>query len=202
MIKAIIFDYGGVMTDGGAGPESSVRLARHLHITRPEAHALIQLGWHEFMKNDISEDEFWQTIETHFGRPISQADRNIWNTWESMKPRPEMVALVRRLKTDGFTVGLLSNSISPTSSKIRQHGGYEVFDFTVISYEVHMAKPDPEIYEFTLSKLPGIEASETIFIDDQEKCLKPARQFGIHTILAKNPQQIATGIDTIIRKFA
>lgn len=50
-------------------------------------------------------------------------------------------------------------------------------------------KPEREIYEVALGRL-GVSAEESIFIDDRQYCLEPAKEMGFTTILAKNPEQI------------
>lgn len=189
MIKAFIFDYGGVVTQGGVTGLAE-RLTSTLQIPKEKARDAMRLAWRDYMKNKISEDEFWNRIETQLGQSIPESHRNVWNTWENMQPSHEIVELIKKLKTNGYVVGLLSNTVPDTAQDIENHGGYDMFDFAILSTEVGMAKPELEIYNLALSKLPGISPDEVVFIDDQERCLAPARELGIHTILAKNPQQI------------
>lgn len=199
MIKALLFDYGGVVTAGGAGNELSERLAVALDISPEEAFGLLGLVWTDYAKGKISEETLWQTIEKNYGKAIHPSKWGIWNTWgEHMQPQPEMLALIGRLRSEGYTVGLLSNVIPNTAADIRAHGGYEIFDFLILSCEVGYAKPDKEIYELALAKLPAIPASEVVFIDDQERCLAPARKLGMQTILAQSPGQIDRDITQLL----
>ncbi len=113
-------------------------------------------------------------------------------------PIPEMETLINELRSKNYKVGLLSNVIPNTAKDIREHGGYRSFDFTVLSYELGIAKPELDIYEFAMKQLTDTKPSEVVFIDDQERCLIPAREMGIRTILAMNTKQIITDVRDII----
>jgi epoxide hydrolase-like predicted phosphatase len=200
MIKAFLFDYDGVMTSGSNGRELSARLGSRLGIATEAASALLEGVWREFTKGKLSEAQLWQHIESEYGKSIDESKRDIWSNWDQhMQPQPQMLALVKRLKDAGYAVGLLSNVIRNSAEDVRSHGGYDAFDFRVLSYETGYAKPDTEIYELALSTLPDIQPSEVIFIDDQERFLVPARELGIQTVLAKNPDQIANDIYRAIK---
>ena len=56
------------------------------------------------------------------------------------------------------------------------------FEFCVFSADIGMVKPSREIFEYILNKA-GINAEETLFIDDSEKNLRGAELLGIHTYL-------------------
>jgi epoxide hydrolase-like predicted phosphatase len=119
-----------------------------------------------------------------------------------MRPKPEMVKFVHDLKARQLQVGLLSNVIPYTMNQIREHCVYDNFDFTILSAEVGYGKPDPEIYQLALDKLPGIRPEEIIFIDDQERFLVPARTLGIHTVAAVDPTQIIAETESLIERLA
>jgi FMN phosphatase YigB (HAD superfamily) len=78
---------------------------------------------------------------------------------------------------------LLSNDVLEWSQHIRQT--YDIdkyFSQCIVSGEVHMLKPDKEIYEVALSRI-GVPASECIFVDNSIKNLITASEFGMDTIL-------------------
>jgi HAD superfamily hydrolase (TIGR01509 family) len=55
------------------------------------------------------------------------------------------------------------------------------FDVLVWSYQVHMVKPDPSIYRYTLKKL-GIRPEETLFLDDKPVNVEAARAVGMKAL--------------------
>lgn len=199
MIRAFLFDNGGVMTDGGRGTELTDRLGEVLGVTGDEAYTYLGPVWTQYSCGAITEPALWAYIEQASGQSVPLAKRAIWNTWKDMHLYPEMVALVQELRNAGYPVGLLSNVIPNTAREIRTHGGYELFDFAVLSCEVGVAKPDPKIYELALAKLPGIMPSQVAFIDDQERCLVPARALAMHTILAQMPSQVIAEVHALLQ---
>jgi epoxide hydrolase-like predicted phosphatase len=66
-----------------------------------------------------------------------------------------------------------------------------MFDETVFSAEVGMAKPDARIYQLILNRL-GVEPQEAVFVDDFIENVEGARHLGLHAIHFKNsPQALA-----------
>jgi epoxide hydrolase-like predicted phosphatase len=198
MVKAFLFDYGGVITDGGAGNDLSERLAHSLGITSEKAVELIYSGiWRSLLRGKSTEEQFWDKLEQNFGKTIPLDKRHIFNTWENMQPRPKIVELLKKLHTS-YPVGLLSNVIPKTSKDIHAHGGYDQMDFLITSYETGYSKPEIEIYKLALAKLPGIEPKDVVFIDDQLHNLLPAQELGMQTILAVHTQQIIQDIENLL----
>lgn len=199
MIKAVIFDYGGVITSGGNGYELAERLAANLQIPLERAKELVYAPWPDFMTGKINEAQYWQAVEEAYGGPVSTEDRQIWNTWEHMQPRPEMIAFANKLKSKGYTVGLLSNVAPVTEKVIRDQGGYELFQPCILSCTAGFAKPDRAIYDELLRQLPGIKPHEIIFVDDQQRYLDAAAVLGIQTVLAADAPQIIADVEALLK---
>lgn len=200
MCQAIIFDYGGVITSGGGGNEPAERLASYLHIPLERAKELFYKNWSRFITGEIDEEVYWRELGAEYGEPIAVEHRLIWNTWEHMSPRAEMIDYIRELKSQGYIVGLLSNTIPPTEQVIREQGGYDLFEPCLLSCRLGCAKPDQAIYEELLRQLPGVEPSDIIFVDDQQRCLDPAKSLGMKTVLAQNVAQIIRDVDALLEK--
>lgn len=192
MIKAFLFDWGGVMSTGGGGDEFEKVLEESLGLSRVSAEKLLNTTWAALKRGELSEADFWHESELLLGRPITSEQRDIWYGWGQVGADPAMLELIKQLKAVGYPVGLISNIIAPTATDIRAHGGYDVFDFCILSYEVGYAKPDPEIYQLALQQLPGIMPGEVLFIDDQLKCVDAAARLGLQTFLAHSPAEVVT----------
>jgi putative hydrolase of the HAD superfamily len=198
MIKAFLFDNGGVMTSGGAGNVLAQRLASNLGINEAEAWNLLKPVFEDYIKVKITEAELWRTIEKSYGKPIPADKRDIWNKWDSMRTQPEMVELVKSLKKSSYKVGMLSNVIPNTEKEIRKNGGYDPFEFLVLSCEVGYAKPEKEIYDIAMKHLKGVKPEEVVFLDDQPFFLEPAKAMGMKTILVKSSHQAIREVNELI----
>jgi epoxide hydrolase-like predicted phosphatase len=191
VVEALIFDYGGVVSDGGHDFEPAMRLSTNLAIDQSSAVQLISNPWDQLSKGFIDVDDFWSQIEGTLGSKINDSLRDIWNTFDNcMYPRKQIQATLMSLKTSGYILGLLSDTVPPTTQSIRLGGGYEPFEFTILSCEVGLRKPDEKIYNLALSKIPDISPPNIVYIDDNPKNLYPARKLGMQTILAGNSEDL------------
>ncbi|MBE3075621.1 MAG: HAD family phosphatase [Actinobacteria bacterium] len=86
-----------------------------------------------------------------------------------------MTSLVTRAHAAGIRTGLLSNSWGNEYDRSDWH---EMFDAVVISGEVGMRKPEPEIFELALGRI-GLPAGECVFIDDMPHNIAAAAQAGL-----------------------
>jgi len=100
-----------------------------------------------------------------------------------MRPNPVMFDLVQDLKDAGIRVALLSNSWGNTYPRERIDA---LFDLVVISGEVGMRKPNPDIFTHTLDLLDA-RPDRVVFIDDAEPNTDGAARLGMHTILHTDP---------------
>jgi len=100
-----------------------------------------------------------------------------------MRPNPVMFDLVQDLKDAGIRVALLSNSWGNTYPRERIDA---LFEAVVISGEVGMRKPNPDIFTHTLDLLDA-RPDRVVFIDDAEPNTDGAARLGMHTILHTDP---------------
>lgn len=198
MIRAFLFDYGGVMTASEITGGLTERLAKALDISPDEVYEALAYAWDGYVVGNITEEEVWSRVEAATGKHVAEEKRNVWNTWEQSAVLPQMRQLIQDLKNQGYIVGLLSNVIPNIMEEISRHGGYDVFNFALLSCETGFAKPDPEFYKLAFDYLPGIKPEEIVFIDDQERFLAPARKLGMRTILALNPDQVTQDIKELV----
>jgi epoxide hydrolase-like predicted phosphatase len=91
---------------------------------------------------------------------------------------PAMVNVVRRAKEAGLGTALLSNS---WGNEYLRDDWDTLFDAVVISGEVGMRKPDPEIFDYTLRQI-GRKPHETVFVDDMEPNVRSAAAIGMISV--------------------
>jgi epoxide hydrolase-like predicted phosphatase len=178
---AALFDFGGVLTTPvwdsfaafcrreGLEPDAVKRLFRE----DPEALALLR----RLETGEISEAEF----ETHFGHRLGleQPEHLIDSLFEGMKPLDVMVSAVRDLRLGGIKTGLVSNSWS-TGHYDRDLLG-TIFDAVLISGELGMHKPEPEIYALAAERV-GAEPGACLFVDDLRENCEGAEAVGMRAI--------------------
>lgn len=87
-------------------------------------------------------------------------------------------ALIGDLKRAGYRLYVLSNMSREFIDYLRQQEVYANFEGDVVSCEVGVVKPMPQIYDILLDKF-SLDASETIFIDDRRENVDAAMAKGI-----------------------
>ena len=187
MIEAIIFDVGGVYMQGSF-IEFMNKSYKILGIPGEFKTDSIVTFDDDYNKGLINAEECFRKV---FGVEISEENMNaifgLWtNTW---KPETQMLSYVKALQRK-YVTAVLSNSDPVNSEKYTKEGWYDPFDYLVLSHEVQINKPDPEIYKIILDKV-GVPASECVFIDDiQENLDVASKTFGMKTILYQSFEQM------------
>lgn len=94
-------------------------------------------------------------------------------------PRPEMTAIIKQLKQQGFRLLLLSNTNSAHFEYIQKNYDFlPLFDYWILSFKFKDVKPSKAIYEFTLSKAKA-PPEKCLYIDDIPEYVAAAQKLGI-----------------------
>lgn len=96
---------------------------------------------------------------------------------ETIRPTEK---LIDKLKAAGYKLYVLSNMSREFIDFLRKQRVYENFDGDVVSCEVGIVKPMPEIYDLLLKRF-DLDPAETIFIDDRKENVDAAAAKGIAT---------------------
>ncbi|MBI1849015.1 MAG: HAD-IA family hydrolase [Planctomycetes bacterium] len=111
---------------------------------------------------------------------------------------PDALQTLVRLRSNGFQVGLVSNTLWPKEFHLRDLARYEIlhlFDSMVFSSELGWAKPHPQIFRRCLEDL-AVDASEAVFVGDRfDADVEGAQRVGMRAILKTHPQR--TPIDRV-----
>lgn len=89
--------------------------------------------------------------------------------------------LLTALKERGCKLGLLSNTTVFESVVVKTLGLEKFFDVTVFSWQKGNLKPSPEAFDDIIAQL-GVSKDQVLFVDDAEKNILAAREYGIHAV--------------------
>lgn len=184
--KNIIFDLGGVVLD--IDYNLSIKAFQKLGI--PDAEKLYSKSsqiplFDQLEKGNISEEEFYSGIRKLSGRDITDDEiRNAWNAMLIGLPENN-VRMLRRLK-QSYHLFLLSNTNAIHETGYvkmieKQYGSFifnGLFEKIYLSHQIHLRKPDPEIFRYVLRD-SNLEITETCFIDDSPQHVQGARETGL-----------------------
>jgi putative hydrolase of the HAD superfamily len=194
--RGLLVDWGGVMTTNvfdsfraycdaaGIDPDAVGERFR----SDPDSRALLIA----LETGAIPEDEFERRFGAILGVP---AEGLIGRLFAGGRPDEAMQNAVRRARAAGIRTGLISNSWG--TSRYDRALLAELFDGVVISGEVGMRKPTPEIYVL------GARAIETapdacVFVDDLKFNLPPARELGMATVLHVESQSTIDELERLL----
>jgi putative hydrolase of the HAD superfamily len=81
---------------------------------------------------------------------------------------PETPPFLEALRTQGYFLGVISNSIGTMEEQLRRVNLAPYFDTVLDSAIVGVEKPHPEIFQIALSRVPpcGIQPAEALFVGD------------------------------------
>lgn len=155
--------------------------------------------WHLFDQGRVNMEETAERAAARLATTKEEVQLVLERLTKSLLPIEETVMLLKRIKKTEHRLLCLSNMPTPAIEFLEAtYDLFHLFDACVISSRVNMAKPDREIFEHLLNKY-ALTPDETVFIDDSEKNIEAAQQFGIGTLQFADPKQcerelIAQGI--------
>ncbi len=181
MIKAVIFDFGGVLASegfkeglesigeqNGLAPEDFFETAEEL---------IYKTG---YVTGKVKESIYWNALRNMTG--IIGSDKEFKK--EIMKRfllRTKLLKFVEKLKTSGFITAILSDQTNWLEEINQRTPFYHHFDYVFNSFTLHKGKKDPSVFGDVCSVM-GFSPEEVIFIDDNSENIERARSKGLNTI--------------------
>lgn len=128
---------------------------------------------------EISDKEFFAGIAGSIGL-TGEDVRKQWST--QAKIDTELIEFIKKMKPK-YKIAICSNTVSDLFYELLDKNDIrELFEVIVASSEIGMVKPNPDIYNYTLSKL-NVEADEALFIDDRLRNIDGAKAVGIEGVV-------------------
>ena len=197
-MRNVIFDLGGVVLDwnpdailAGFYDDLGARAAMKRDLFQHPDWGLMDRG-------DYSEADMIARLETRSGRPSSELMGLFGAVRRSLRPKPDTLALIERLAQQQVPLYCLSNMPASTFAYVKDRFAFwPVFRGIVISGEIRMMKPEPEIFEYLLRQY-DLERADTVFIDDHQPNVQAAQALGMHTVWFRDAAQCETELDGLL----
>jgi epoxide hydrolase-like predicted phosphatase len=192
----LLVDYGGVLTTNlfdsfrafcskeGLEPETVGRRFREDSACR-ELLIALETG-------RLPEEEFEPSFAEILGVSSPQL---IDRLFAGSAPDETMLAAVRHARQSGVRTGLVSNSWG--TRRYDRATLAELFDGVVISGEVGIRKPAPEIYSMGAARI-GLEPTACVFVDDLPFNLSPAAELGMATVHHVRAQETIAELEELL----
>ncbi|MFG1624696.1 HAD family hydrolase [Kribbella sp. NPDC049227] len=210
-LRGLLVDWGGVLT---SGLEEALRRWAELDGFDFDSYLQAVLAWlpaenpadataeaelnpvHALERGQIAVPDFERKLASILlrrdGTPVP-AEGLIERMFAHFEHQPAMSALVRRARSLGIRTALLSNSWGNTYPRDTWDG---MFDDIVISGEVGMRKPDPEIFLLAARRL-DLKPEECVFVDDLELNVEGARALGMTGLLHTSYDETRRALESL-----
>lgn len=183
MVKNIILDVGDVLLeyrwkdmlmDYGLSEEDAVRVGQEIFVSPL---------WGEGLDLGImTQEEVIAEFRKEFPEDADAIEWFITNGEQMHVARPEIWERVRQLKEQGYRIYLLSNYSEKLFQKHTRDADFiNMADGMVVSYQVHLIKPDPRIYQCLLTRYE-LKPEECLFFDDRKENVEGALAVGIEAV--------------------
>ncbi|MGQ4915376.1 MAG: HAD family hydrolase [Candidatus Asgardarchaeia archaeon] len=200
-IKAVFFDFGGVITERIVAPalEDIViefLLKKGINLSEKQCDKIkeIQKGRVKYSLTTLIEipiEELLHDMMNHIGLSVSMKfiAECVGYFLERVKYelRKNVKEVLLALRKMGLKIGLISNSFTEFPRMvIKKENLYDFFDTIILSKDVRVRKPHPKIFTEAL-KRASVSANEAIFIGDiLEVDVWGAKQVGMKAVLIKS----------------
>jgi len=197
-ITTVIFDFGYVLSLPPR-PSDYQNLANRAGIDGSSFENVYWGQRADYDRGTIDGTAYWRRVADAAGREVTPgriesliaADIAIW-----MRANPVMMEWVRSLKAHGLKIAVLSNMPIEISTYMRQHAPwFRDFDYVCFSAEVHLAKPEPAIFQACL-KVVGSKPEECLFLDDRAENVEAARALGMRALQFTSVQELAVAVES------
>ena len=208
MIKAVFWDFGGVITSSPFESfnrfekENNLPLdfLRSVNSTNPDSNA-----WALLERNEINLEEFdllFERESDELGHSVKGKDVIALLKGQI---RPEMITALEKIKGNLIQACLTNNIQSmgdiDFEGNVSAAGKHEevmsMFDFVFESSKENVRKPDPEFY-LRACKRGDVDPSDVVFLDDLGINLKPAKALGMSTIKVSDPKEALSELQALL----
>lgn len=195
-IRAVYFDYGGVLSSGGLKKASKEIPAAHFGLSMDEISvedldAALRQG-------QISRPDYFTQVSARYGNgqpPLTEELYIDAAKDDIFRRNKQVYTVAEKLREKGIITGIMSNVTYLNASLLSSRGLYEGFNPIVLSCNVGARKPDPLIYHVGLTQI-GTTAEQVLMVDDSAVNLDAAQQYQMQTELAdpKDPDGLVASL--------
>lgn len=154
--------------------------------------------WHEL---DLAVMTYDEIVRQYTDNYPEYADTIQWflSHGEFMHVKREDVwEKVHKLKEKGYKIYILSNYSENLFTKHTSDAPFiKLADGVVVSYQIHLTKPDEKIYRYLLDKY-NLKAEECLFFDDRQENTEGAIKLGINAITVTSKELLLEELDKIL----
>ena len=194
-ITTLLVDIGGVLLTNGWDHNSRRHAAETFGLDYDEMSERHHLTFDTYEEGKLSLDAYLTRVVFYQERSFSREEFKTFMYAQS-KPYPDMIQLIRRLKTQySLRVAAVSNEGRElTIHRVQQFEVRTFVDFFISSCFVHYRKPDEDMYRIALD-ISQAQLEQVIYIDDRAMFVEVARDLGIKGIIHSGYEATRTSLE-------
>lgn len=192
MKKAIVFDWGGIISVHRRKKHTFDILAEKLGVSRDKVKKAFDDGFHRLRCGRINVSEFWDNFLRILGKEYDKKKLTqiLFDERKISKPAYNLLLKLKK-----------KNKVYVFSNNVEEWHKYMVRKFNlnlkgipfIASYHLNCAKPEPKAFRLFLKKI-NKKAKDCIFIDDKKGNVEAARRLGFDVIYFKNVRQLKSDL--------
>ena len=149
-------------------------------------------------KGNASIEDIWDYVQSKLGMEDEEMYAFRKDFFAGDEVDLELMAFIRQIKTK-FKSGMITNAWPGMRHFIEQEWDIaDAFEDIVVSAEIHLVKPDPEIYELALDQLK-VPAQEAVFIDDFIENIEGAENVGMTGIHFRSTAEVMEKLRAMLK---
>jgi putative hydrolase of the HAD superfamily len=189
-VRNIIFDFGGVLVTWRPQEIIDSFYAEPALREALRTHAFQHDDWLDMDRGTLDEATVATRCAARMARPEAELRSLFDHVRAALQPIEPTVALLRELRGRGVKLYGLSNMSATIFAYLAgRHDFFGLFDGIVVSGNVKLLKPEPEIYEHLRDRF-DLDFAESVFIDDLPRNVESARAVGLPAIQFTSTDQV------------
>jgi epoxide hydrolase-like predicted phosphatase len=200
-VRGLLVDFGGVLTTNvfqsfkefaageGLPPDTIKRAFKEDR----EALALLR----RLEKGELDAPEFEPLFAERIGVKGDRIEGLVERLFAGVGPEERMLGAVKAAHDNGIKTGLISNSWGGSGIHYDGTPLEELFDAVVISGDVGMHKPQPEIFRLGAERI-GVPPEDCVFVDDLRENCAGAEAVGMKAILHRGPDSTLPELEKLL----
>ena len=197
MIRGLAFDLGGVVVEW-SNSTTYRYIDERYGVPAAEFKRVAQERMPAVQVAEITEEEWMADAFRRFGLDHPDGYADVWGrTFEAACYNPEVVSLLKNLRSKGYKTAALSNIEASRAKWLHAHGIDSIFDEVILSCEVGLRKPDlspgtsGDLGMFRLvTEALKLRAGECLFVDDNAYCVEAGKLAGFDSILFRGYEEL------------
>ena len=200
MVKAIVFDFGGVLAEEGF--KEGMRAIGKKNGLEPDvfyavaSELVYQTG---YVTGMADESEFWNAVRKKTGI-IGDDEELRSEILRRFILRSVMLEYVEKLRSSGFITAILSDQTNWLEEINQETSLFGRFDYIFNSFRLKKGKGDPSVFEDICSAM-GLRPNEVLFIDDNIENVRRALGAGLKAFHFRHIGSFEDEISSFVKTF-